>query len=180
MANITRVLVAGSSRPHAEALGVVLDAQHGIESAGVALTPEETLRRVEDDGIDLVVAQAELLDEADWSDLRATLNGQAPSLVLVARDQPLTTLLEAVGADRQAPVAASASGLTKRERSVLELLGQALPPKQVAQELGISVHTCRGYVKTILDKLDIHSILEAVLEGQRRGLLPPEAPRPLP
>ena len=67
--------------------------------------------------------------------------------------------------------------LTNREVTVLNLLGEGVAPKQVAHRLGISIHTARGYVKSILAKLDSHSVLEAVVTAQRRGLLQsPSAP----
>jgi DNA-binding NarL/FixJ family response regulator len=41
----------------------------------------------------------------------------------------------------------------------------------VAKSLGISVHTCRGYVKTIVSKLGSHSQSEAVAVAGLRGIL---------
>lgn len=66
--------------------------------------------------------------------------------------------------------------LTNRELTVLSLLGEGVPPKQIAYRLGISLHTTRGYVKSLLRKLDSHSVLEAVVTAQRRGLLTASAP----
>ena len=63
------------------------------------------------------------------------------------------------------------SALTQRELEVLGLLAQGRQPKQIAYDLGITVNTCRGYVKNILAKLETHSALEAVLEANRRGLI---------
>jgi DNA-binding NarL/FixJ family response regulator len=61
--------------------------------------------------------------------------------------------------------------LTRREREVLRLLSQGNDPQSIARELGISVHTCRGYVKTLLVKLGAHSQLEAVSVAIRNGLV---------
>jgi DNA-binding NarL/FixJ family response regulator len=66
-----------------------------------------------------------------------------------------------------------ASSLTSRERDVLRLLGRGADARTIARELGISVHTCRGYVKGVLAKLGAHSQLEAVLAAIRLGLLSP-------
>jgi DNA-binding NarL/FixJ family response regulator len=63
-------------------------------------------------------------------------------------------------------------GLTTREQDVLRLMGRGLDPKAIAQELFLSLHTCRGYVKSLLAKLDAHSQLEAVVLGIRDGLIP--------
>jgi DNA-binding NarL/FixJ family response regulator len=67
-----------------------------------------------------------------------------------------------------------AGGLTAREHEVLVLMGSGLDPRAIARRLGISVHTCRGYVKAVLGKLGAHSQLEAVAVATRRGLLSPD------
>jgi DNA-binding NarL/FixJ family response regulator len=68
----------------------------------------------------------------------------------------------------------SASGvrLTPRELEVLSLLAEGCTVLQIAKELRISVHTCRGLVRSILRKLGVHSQLEAVVKAARDGLLP--------
>lgn len=68
-----------------------------------------------------------------------------------------------------------AEQLTRREFEVLGLLSEGRQPKEIARSLGISVHTCRDHVKSLLVKLDAHSALEAVVVAIRRGLisLPP-------
>jgi DNA-binding CsgD family transcriptional regulator len=55
---------------------------------------------------------------------------------------------------------------------VLKLLGRGQDPRTIARQLSISLHTCRGYVKSMLAKLDCHSQLEAVVTASRLGLLP--------
>ena len=64
--------------------------------------------------------------------------------------------------------------LTPREREVLELLAQGVLVKDIAQQLGIQTETCRGYVKTLLMKLDARSQLQAVVIAGRMGLLDEE------
>ncbi|MFG2110974.1 response regulator transcription factor [Micromonospora chersina] len=72
----------------------------------------------------------------------------------------------------ESPAAASAA-LTDREYQVLRLMAEGLDVRMMARSLGISPHTCRGYVKSVLNKLDTHSQLEAVAVATRRGLLRP-------
>jgi Response regulator containing a CheY-like receiver domain and an HTH DNA-binding domain len=85
----------------------------------------------------------------------------------------LAAILGRVG--RAAPGASAhesnTANLTRRERDVLNLMGQGLDPHAVAGRLGITLHTCRGYQKSILAKLDAHSQLEAVVVAARRGLI---------
>jgi DNA-binding NarL/FixJ family response regulator len=71
---------------------------------------------------------------------------------------------------------APTSMLTSREHDVLRLMARGLDARAIAGDLGISVHTCRGYVKSILSKLDTHSQLEAVMKAIRLGLLAPVEP----
>jgi DNA-binding NarL/FixJ family response regulator len=61
--------------------------------------------------------------------------------------------------------------LTGREREVLILMGRGMGVSAIARLLAISVHTCRGYVKSIHAKLDVRSQLEAVVKAQRLGLI---------
>jgi DNA-binding NarL/FixJ family response regulator len=65
--------------------------------------------------------------------------------------------------------------LTRREQDVLGLMGDGLDPHSIAQELGISLNTCRGYQKGILSKLGAHSQLEAVVIATRRNLIGPRS-----
>jgi len=61
--------------------------------------------------------------------------------------------------------------LTRREREVLRLLADGLDARATARNLGISVNTCRGYVKSLLLKLDAHTQLEAVVTATNLGLV---------
>ena len=72
-------------------------------------------------------------------------------------------------AERDRQIAA----LTPREREVLRLMAEALELPAIADRLGISVHTTRGYIQNILEKLQAHSKLEAVVRANELGLLGP-------
>ncbi len=61
--------------------------------------------------------------------------------------------------------------LTPRELEVLTLLGKGVPLNAIGQILGISLHTCRGYVKSLHNKLGVSSQLEAVIKAQNLGLI---------
>ncbi len=68
--------------------------------------------------------------------------------------------------DRPAPVE-----LTARERDVLPLIAEGLANKAIAQRLGISEHTVKFHVNSILSKLDAQSRTEAVTLATRAGLI---------
>lgn len=61
--------------------------------------------------------------------------------------------------------------LTPREQDVLIRLAEGTDASSIARDLGISLSTCRGYLKNILLKLDAHSQLEAVVVATRLGLI---------
>jgi NarL family two-component system response regulator YdfI len=61
--------------------------------------------------------------------------------------------------------------LTAREVEVLRMLGEGLANKEVAARLGISEHTVKFHISSILDKLGAASRTEAVTTGIRRGLI---------
>ncbi|MCU1431231.1 MAG: hypothetical protein JWP95_336 [Actinotalea sp.] len=72
---------------------------------------------------------------------------------------------------RGASVRTPPPDLTQREREVLVLMGRGEHVRVIAERLGITEQTCRGYVKSILGKLGAHSQLQAVVAAWRLGLL---------
>lgn len=61
--------------------------------------------------------------------------------------------------------------LTAREQEVLQLIGQGLANKMIADRLHISEHTVKFHVSAIYAKLGVASRTEAVRAGARRGLI---------
>jgi DNA-binding NarL/FixJ family response regulator len=64
-----------------------------------------------------------------------------------------------------------AEPLTAREQEVLQLIGQGLSNKMIADWLHISEHTVKFHVSAIYAKLGVASRTEAVRSGARRGLI---------
>ncbi|SDT43607.1 DNA-binding response regulator, NarL/FixJ family, contains REC and HTH domains [Friedmanniella luteola] len=61
--------------------------------------------------------------------------------------------------------------LSQREVQVLRLLADGTAVKELAPALGITLNTARGYVKSVRQKLNATSQLEAVLKARELGLL---------
>ena len=61
--------------------------------------------------------------------------------------------------------------LTRREREVLQALGEGLDSKDIAEKLHITVETERTHMVNILNKLDVHSRLQALVFAARNGLV---------
>jgi len=74
-------------------------------------------------------------------------------------------------ASKRADTQRATPQFTPREREVLALLAQANDAQHIAERLGISVNTARGYVQQVLEKLGAHSRLEAVVRANELGLL---------
>ena len=70
------------------------------------------------------------------------------------------------------PLPSSASLLTPREQDVLRLVAEGLPNKGVATRLGVSEHTVKFHLNSIMGKLNAQSRTEAVTLATRLGLLP--------
>jgi RNA polymerase sigma factor (sigma-70 family) len=59
--------------------------------------------------------------------------------------------------------------LSPREREILDLLAKGWSNRRIAQECFLSLHTVRTHVENILQKLDMHSKLEAASFALQQG-----------
>ena len=57
----------------------------------------------------------------------------------------------------------------EREKEILRWVAAGLQNKEIAHKLGISLATVRNHLHNILEKLDVHSKLEAVSLAFRQG-----------
>jgi DNA-binding CsgD family transcriptional regulator len=105
----------------------------------------------------------------------------------IDRSARLTRALERLGAQRSGNVAPpnneawepvppptpvslpKAPPLTDREKEILRWVAAGLQNKEIAHKLGISLATVRNHIHNILEKLDVHSKLEAVSLAFRQG-----------
>jgi DNA-binding NarL/FixJ family response regulator len=70
---------------------------------------------------------------------------------------------------QSAPARGEASAeLSQRERSVLDGLAEGLAYKQIADQLGVSIHTVRNYIRRIYEKLHVQTRTEAVAKFLRK------------
>jgi DNA-binding NarL/FixJ family response regulator len=61
-------------------------------------------------------------------------------------------------------------GLTVREREVLERMVKGLTKKVIAAEIGLSIHTVDFHLRSIYQKLHVHTRTGAVSKAVREGL----------
>jgi DNA-binding CsgD family transcriptional regulator len=186
-----RVLVDEPQRLIREALVAAIDAVPGLAAldAAVPVAPARA---------DAAVVTADalragmhpLVDRNGRGDRPAPIviiadHGPVPPLadpggvVVVSRDTPLDAVvgyLRADVVDRRGAMSPAiqppaARPLTVRERQVLGLLASGLSPTEVARSLAISTNTARDHIKAIRVKLDRPTIMAAVLDAIRTGLL---------
>lgn len=62
-------------------------------------------------------------------------------------------------------------GLSDREREILQLLVEGLSYKMIADRLAISYNTVNSHIKKIYDKLQVHSVSEAVSKAIRNNII---------
>ena len=70
------------------------------------------------------------------------------------------------------PVTGSAPLLTDREVEVLRLVARGMANREIADQLVISENTVKNHVRNILEKLHLHSRVEAAVYAHRQHLLP--------
>lgn len=100
----------------------------------------------------------------------------APSAELTAASVAVASGLAALDLDALRALLArgtprEAGLLSARERQVLDLVADGLSNKLIAEKLGMSEHTAKFHVRSLLDKLGADTRTEAVAQAVRRGLL---------
>jgi DNA-binding NarL/FixJ family response regulator len=105
--------------------------------------------------------------DVDAAALAAAVRAAAAGLIVLD-----PTVAGTTGVHTHARTSENAETLTTREREVLLLVAEGLPNKAIARELGISEHTAKFHVGSLLGKLGAASRTEAVTLATRRGILP--------
>src|SRR5882724_9158986 len=115
--------------------------------------------------------RAILSRESDPDDVLSAMYTAYDGLALLSR--PIAESLAAVYSDQSPEVEDELSEeITSRETEVLRMLAEGLVNKEIAARLGISEHTVKFHISSILDKLDASTRTEAVTLGIRGGLIP--------
>lgn len=174
------IVAVAAERPDVVLLDLSLPDGHGID-AGRTI--------VEEHPATIVLALSASTDpRAAAEAMKAGFRGFVP------KDAPLSAVVDAIrtaldgrsvviAPTRTRPASATtqgglsavllASGLTIREREVLELLVAGLGSRAMAEKLQISTNTVRTHVQSVLTKLQVHSRLEAAAFAVRHELVEP-------
>ena len=111
------------------------------------------------------------IDVADpaFADRIASVLADVEGLELVGKDdEPDALVVAALGASTELEANIA---LTARELEVLALLAEGASNKLIARRLGISAHTAKYHVASLLEKLDAVSRTDAVAHAARIGVL---------
>jgi DNA-binding NarL/FixJ family response regulator len=142
-----RVFIVATGSEQLSAVRARLERDAAFHIVGHALLSDvQTGATVIPPGVDLVLMPP------------AALDARAATPVRASRSQPSADdrLLEQ---------------LTPRERTVLALVADGLPNREIAQELAISEHTVKFHLASVFGKLGVSSRTEAVRRGLQLGLI---------
>ncbi len=198
---MTRVFVLADSEQSALDLASLISEDDRLEVVGTLAASAASLSAIRETQPDVLLASrvsaseipdasvpAVLLtnEPAEVWDVHSSIKARLPVQItppeafaaLLAAAQGLTVLtpaqaelvLNTVPAPQ--PTAPMPEALTPRETQVLRMMAQGLANKEIAEQLGISDHTAKFHVASILGKLQAGSRTEAVTTGIRTGLIP--------
>src|SRR5262249_949614 len=109
------------------------------------------------------------VDDAALADRLTSLLGGVRGLRLAVPGETPTVALGSRGA--QAPAEPTSIDLPPREPHVLPLLSGGASTESVARQPGISVHTAKFHVGSLLQKLEASGRTDAVTHAARRGVI---------
>jgi len=103
------------------------------------------------------------------ADRIASVLAEVDGFELVGKHEEADALV--IAATKMAPEPDPVTTLTARELEVLALLAEGASNKLIARRLGISAHTAKFHVASLLEKLDAVSRTDAVAHATRIGVL---------
>ena len=134
-----------------------------------------TVSDEEDDLYDAIKAGAtgyllkEISIEEVATAIRAVVGGQ--SLISPSMASKLLTEFTSLAKRADERQSVPSPRLTDRELEVLKLVAEGMSNREIAGELFISENTVKNHVRNILEKLHLHSRMEAVVYAVREKLL---------
>ncbi len=195
------VLLIDDHRMFTDLLALTLDMQDDLHCVGAAHTVQDGLQWAASEPFDVAVVDLQLPEGGGLGLIGPLLELRPAARIIVltahpradlaqraldtgaaaflAKDGALEEILAAIReADADHPMVCAAARsvpggprLTHREWDVLRGLGNGLTAHQMAGSLGMSLHTVRYHIKSVMAKLEVHSQLEAVVAAERLGLI---------
>jgi len=194
-----RVAILDDHRSFGEAISMALNGFDDIAIIGVVSSTDALVELAHEHDPDVLLIDYQLTDGTGIDcATRVDEEGIAARLILLtahasldvtsralksgfekvlSKEAPLTDIVQAVRSQAEHHTMAGvkqAIHFSRRQREVLDLMGQGLDPASIAEELFISVHTARSHVKDVMRIVGASTQLAAVTKAIREGyLLPP-------
>ena len=134
-----------------------IGAIHSIVFAG--FSPDALANRINDCGAKLVITA----DTAPRGGRRTALKSNTDAALLHCSDRVRCLVVKHTGDQT--------TWVDGRDVDVLALMAEGASNKMIARQLGISVHTVKFHVGSLLDKLDATGRTDAVAHAARRGVI---------
>jgi DNA-binding NarL/FixJ family response regulator len=179
------VLKAGESLPDVVLMDIRMPRSGGIEACralkDVVPSAKIVILTISDEEADLFEAiragaSGYLLKDIPLDEVAATVRAVdgGQSLINPSMAGKLLTEFAAIARREQSEPPRQqvpAPKLTDREMQVLKLIARGMNNRDIAKELFISENTVKNHVRNILEKLQIHSRMEAVMVAVREKLI---------
>ena len=124
----------------------------------------------EDDPSEPIRLRLDIADRA-LAERLAALLAAIPGLALTGPGEAADAEVKSPAPSGENEGGEGEAALTARELEVLVLLAEGASNKQIARRLGISVHTAKFHVGSLLDKLDATGRTDAVAHAARLGVI---------
>jgi DNA-binding NarL/FixJ family response regulator len=172
--------LAASAVPDVILMDVRMPKRSGIEACiaikEVAPTAQIIMLTVSDEEADLYDAvkngaSGYLLKDSSIDEVAQAVRVVADGQSLISPSMAIKLLDEFKQMSRSDRQQVPTPRLTDRELEVLKLVAQGLNNREIAKRLFISENTVKNHVRNILEKLQLHSRMEAVMYAVREKLL---------
>jgi DNA-binding NarL/FixJ family response regulator len=165
------VLLLDVLLPDGDGLGLVPEFNRACPNTYIlvltALADEKTLMRAVETGVNGFIGKTQPLSQVIAAIRQAAEGEIAMPAGLLQR------LLAQTAHLRARPVTPTRSPLTPREQEILTHLARGKSGQDIAAALNITPLTVRTHIRNLLEKLGVHSRLEAVGYALSRGLIEP-------
>jgi DNA-binding NarL/FixJ family response regulator len=172
--------LAASLAPDVILLDVRMPKRSGIEACAaikdVAPTARIIMLTVSDEEADLYDAvkngaSGYLLKESSIDEVAQAVRVVADGQSLISPSMAVKLLDEFKQISRPDQQQVPSPRLTDRELDVLQLVAQGLNNREIGKRLFISENTVKNHVRNILEKLQLHSRMEAAMYAVREKLI---------
>ena len=172
--------LAATAVPDVILMDVRMPKRSGIEACvaikEVAPTARIIMLTVSDEEADLYDAvkngaSGYLLKDSSIDEVAQAIRVVADGQSLISPSMAIKLLDEFKQMSRSDRQQVPSPRLTDRELEVLKLVAQGLNNREIAKRLFISENTVKNHVRNILEKLQLHSRMEAVMYAVREKLL---------